>query len=130
MAKSHNLHNQFSLSTAEGAGLDIVDYIHGEEIDLEHEIPDDEDPLNDAHEKGKGFQGDLILTEDQIATLESGNETALMEMRQVILKNHWPKKGDHIMIPYTINAAEFSSDEKANIARAFEEYEKHTCFRY
>ena len=129
MASSHNFYNSFSLSKAEGVGLDIADYIHGEEIDLEHEIPDDEDPLNDAHEKGKGFQGDLILTEDQLATLESGNETALMKMRQVILKNHWPKKGDHIMVPYTINANEFSSDEKANIARAFEEYKKHTCFR-
>ena len=129
MASSHNFSNSFSLSKAEGVGLDIADYIHGEEIDLEHEIPDDEDPLNDAHEKGIGSQGDLILTEDQLATLESGNETALMEMRQVILKNHWPKKGDHIMVPYTINANEFSSDEKANIARAFEEYAKHTCFR-
>ena len=48
-----------------------------------------------------------------------------MEMRQVILKNHWPKKGDHIMIPYTINATQFSSKERANIARAIEEFEKH-----
>ena len=107
-ARSVNLYNYFFFKKAEETCLDIDDFIRGEEIDLEHEIPDGENPLNDAHERGKGFQGDLILTEDQLATLESGNETALMEMRQVILKNHWPKKGDHIMIPYTINAAEFS----------------------
>ena len=110
--------------------MDIDDFIRGEEIDLEHEIPDGENPLNDAHERGKGFQGDLVLTEEQAATFKSGNATALLEMRQVILKNHWPRKGDHIMIPYTINATQFSSKERANIARAIEEFEKHTCFRY
>ena len=119
------------LQKAEGTSfLGIDDFIRGEEIDLEHEIPEGENPLNDAHERGKEFQGDLVLTEEQVAIFKSGNATALVEIRQVILKNHWPRKGDHIMIPYTINATQFSSKERANIARAFEEFEKHTCLRY
>ena len=124
------LYLRFFFEKADETRLDIDDFIRGEEIDLEHEIPEGENPLNDAHERGKEFQGDLVLTEEQVATFKSGNAIALLEMRQVILKNHWPRKGDHIMIPYTINATQFSSKERANIARAFEEFEKHTCFRY
>ena len=62
--------------------------------------------------------------------LKGGNETAIMEMRQVMLENHWPRVGDHMEIPYIMNRAEFKKEELANIARAFEEYEKHTCIRY
>ena len=102
--------------------------MHGEEIDLDKEIPDDEDPLNDAHEKGHMYQGDIDLTDEQLALL-TGNETARLEMRQVILRNHWPRVGNRITIPYT-TSVNFEESERANIARAFEEYEKHTCFRY
>ena len=84
--------------------------------------------MNDAHEKGHMYQGDIDLTDEQLALL-TGNETARLEMRQVILRNHWPRVGNRITIPYT-TSVNFEESERANIARAFEEYEKHTCFRY
>ena len=86
--------------------------------------------MTDAHEDGNMYQGDMDLTDEQLALLEGGNETAIMEMRQVMLRNHWPRVGDHMIIPYTMNHAEFEKSERENIARAFEEYEKHTCIRY
>ena len=84
--------------------------------------------MNDAHEKGHMYQGDIDLTDEQLALL-TGNETARLEMRQVILRNHWPRVGNRITIPYT-TSVNFEESERANIARAFEEYEKHTCIRY
>jgi len=114
----------------EEVGLDIDDFLDAEEIDLDHEIPEDkEDPIEEAHEDGNMYEGDMDLTEEQIALLEGGDRAAIMEMRQVMLRNHWPRVGDHMIIPYTINANQFDKSERKNIARAFEEYEKQTCIR-
>ena len=44
------------LSIANEPGLEPEDFLHGEEIDIDNEIPDGEDPLKDAHENGKKFQ--------------------------------------------------------------------------
>ena len=83
----------------------------------------------DAHEKGDQYEGDMALTQEQIEVMESGNETRMLEMRQA-MGHSWPKNElGHLIVPYTINAAEFSSSEQANIARAFEEYEGKTCVR-
>ena len=121
----------FFLLKDEEVGLDIDDFLEAEEIDLDHEIPEDkEDPIEEAHEDGNMYEGDMDLTEEQIALLEGGDRAAIMEMRQVMLRNHWPRVGDHMIIPYTINANQFDKSERKNIARAFEEYEKQTCIRY
>ena len=106
--------------------LDIEDFANGDEIDTENEIPDGEDPLNDAHENGDGYQGDMILDPEEIELFENGNAT---QMRAAYADKTWPKIGDRVVIPYKMNHAEFSSDERANIARAIEEYEKYTCIR-
>ena len=120
-------HDYISLLKAEAVGLDIEDFANGEKIDTENEIPDGEDPLNDAHENGDGYQGDMILDPEEIELFENGNAT---QMRAAYADRTWPKINDRVVIPYIIDYyADFSKDERANIARAIEEYEKYTCIR-
>ena len=109
-------------------GLDTNDFANGEKIDLENEIPPGEDPLNDAM-SGNGFEGDIDLTPEEKKALENGNEGEPIEMRQAVVNKRWPRVGDYIQVPYTINHNEFEPHERANIARAIEEFEKHTCIR-
>ena len=78
------------------------------------------------HENGDGYQGDMILDPEEIELFENGNAT---QMRAADADKTWPKIGDRVVIPYKMNHADFSSVERANIARAIEEYEKYTCIR-
>ena len=109
-------------------GLDTNDFANGEKIDLENEVPVGEDPLNDAM-SGTGFEGDIDLTPEEIKVFENENKAEVVEMRQAVMNKRWPRIGDYIQVPYTINHNEFDPRERANIARAIEEFEKHTCIR-
>jgi len=108
--------------------LDIDDFVRGDEIDIETEIPDGQDPLNDAIENGNGYEGDIMLTQEQASIIINGTEDDLISMRSSIRENHWPKKGANVYIPYTMTG-KFSKTERSNIARAMAEYEKNTCIR-
>jgi len=108
--------------------LDIDDFVGGDEIDIDSEIPAGQDPLNDAIENGNGYEGDIMLTPEQASIIINGTEDDLISMRSSIRENHWPRKGSKVYIPYTITGT-FSKTEKSNIARAFAEYEKNTCIR-
>ena len=113
--------------------LSLDDLEAGEEIDLEHEIPKDVEPIGPAVE-GDKYQGDEILTAEQKAELgiadRDGMESEL-EMRQAITRatRKWPKKDGKVYVPYELGT-HFSANEKAVMSRGFEEYAKHTCIRY
>ena len=82
-----------------------------------------EDLLNYAIEHGHGnYQGDMMLTADQYKQIVLGKRGALSPV------NYWPKTGRYVNIP-VVNTARFSKYEKAHIARAFMEFDKHTCIR-
>jgi len=112
--------------------LSLDDLEAGEEIDLEHEIPKDVEPIGPAVE-GDKYQGDEILTAEQKAELgiadRDGMESEL-EMRQAITRatRKWPKKDGKVYVPYELGT-HFSANEKAVMSRGFEEYAKHTCIR-
>ena len=108
--------------------LHLEDYINGRKIDKDNEIPKDQDPVEDAMENGEGFQGDIDLTPEQASIIVKGTRKDLISMRSSIKDKHWPRQGAHVYIPYTISG-EYDENEKANIARAFDDFEINTCIR-
>ena len=108
--------------------LHAIDFLNGKRIDEEHEIPNNKDPLNDAIENGEAFEGDIRLTEKQAGIIMNGTKQDLVSMRSAIRERHWPERDSKVYIPYTISST-YSTSEKANIARAIEDFEKNTCIR-
>ena len=89
---------------------------------------EDEDPVEDAMEKGDGFQGDMDLTPEEAEIIINGTENDSISMRSVLKEKHWPRVGSNVKIPYVISG-KYSEKERANIARAFEDFENNTCLR-
>ena len=104
------------------------DYINGAKIDEDNEIPINQDSVADAIEAGYGFQGDMDLTADQAAFVANGGENDCISSRAVLTTKHWPRNGSNVFIPYVLSG-EYDQDERANIARAFQDYENNTCLR-
>ena len=110
----------------EEGSLDETDFANGDAIDLDTEIPEGENPLRDAIEKGHLFEGDILLNPEQTATIADESE----DRSATTVPNHkWKKYGGNVIIPYTITKS-YDSQERANIARAITEYRKNTCLRY
>ena len=99
--------------------LTLQDFINGEQIDIANQIPEGEDPLNEAMESEIKFEN---LT-------ESGLERTSVDRRQVD-GTKWPKTGGKVLIPYTIRLSDFNTYERANIAEAITQFKRHTCVRY
>jgi hypothetical protein len=79
-------------------------------------------------ENGDGFEGDMDLTPEQVAIIVNGTPEDLISMRSSMKEKSWPKRGMNVYIPYVITG-EYNEDERANIARAFEDFENNTCLR-
>ena len=79
-------------------------------------------------ENGDGFQGDMDLTPEQAVIFENGNKNGLIATRAALKQKKWPKRGSNVYIPYVISG-EYDENERANIARAFEDLEKNTCLK-
>ena len=110
----------------DGFYLTEEDFENGRKIDPATQIPKGEvDPLDAAHEHGKAnYQGDIMLTPNQLQLVE-GRGRAFSP-----IANFWPSDGSHVNIPYIISDNTFTSYERANIARAVEEFKNNTCIRY
>ena len=108
-----------------GYTLSEKDYENGRKLNPENQIPKGvKNPLDSAHSHGKGnYQGDMILTAYQLQQVK-GEGRALHPF-----VTYWPSNGTHVNIPYNISDPSFSSYERSNIARAFEDYETNTCIR-
>ena len=112
--------------------LSFSDYYSGFKIDEDHEIPEDEDPLEDAMEqKGTDYQGDITLNAQEKEIIVNGTKNDSISMRAALREGHWNgnPRDDNVYIPYTISR-DFRRSERRNIARAIEDYEKQTCIRY
>ena len=112
--------------------LSFSDYYSGFKIDEDHEIPEDEDPLEDAMEqKGTDYQGDITLNSQEKEIIANGTKNDSISMRAALREGHWNgnPRDDNVYIPYTISR-DFRKSERQNIARAIEDYEKQTCIRY
>jgi len=111
----------------DGYYLTEEDFENGRKIDLANQTSNGEiDPLDAAIKYGKAnYQGDIMLTPDQLQQIK-GTGRALDPIAKL-----WPDDGivPHVRIPYIITDNTFTTDEKANIARAVEEFEKNTCIR-
>ena len=113
--------------------LSFSDYYSGFQIDEDHEIPEDEDPLEEVMEQ-KGtdnYEGDITLNTQEKEIIVNGTEKDSISMRSALREGHWNgnPRDDNVYIPYTISR-DFRRSERRNIARAIEDYEKQTCIRY
>jgi len=124
VAVSLPLEDEALRSTDKPLGID--DFVGGDNIDIDKE--NEQDLLNDAIETGHEYEGDILLTPEQASIIINGTENDLISMRSAIKERHWPKKGSNVIIPYTISGT-YSPNERNNIARAMDEYEKNTCIR-
>ena len=103
--------------------LTDADFERGRDIDVSLQKSDG----RDFHERGKSnYQGDIDLTPEQYEVIVEGKPRG----RALTLIGHWPQQGAVVNIPYIITACDFTDDEKANVARAIEEYKEKTCLRY
>ena len=103
--------------------LTDADFERGRYIDVSLQKSDGQD----FHERGGGnYQGDINLTSRQYEVIVEGKARG----RSLTLVGHWPQDGAVVNIPYIITACDFTDDEKANVARAIEEYKEKTCLRY
>ena len=110
--------------------MSIDNFVAGDKIDLDNEIPDGQDPLEDAIEAGNEFEGDIVLTPAQSSVIINGTEDDVIAMRSAIKSRHWPKRGLEVFIPYTIRSgSRYSKKEKDHLARAISEYASKTCIR-
>ena len=99
------------------------DFLNGRDINMSRESSDG----RSFHEHGKAnYQGDIELTPEQYEVIVEGKPKG----RALNLIGHWPGDGSVVNIPYIITACDFTDDEKANVARAIEEYKEKTCLRY
>ena len=102
------------------------DFSNGREIDVSIQLSDGHDPVNDAVENGAGnYQGDIQLSTEQFDVIVNNKP----KNRNLNLIKHWTRENGLVTIPYTINACEFSGEERANLARSIEEYKNKTCIR-
>ena len=107
-----------------------IDIQHGRQINLETQRPKGTNPLGRAIDTygGGNYQGDMMLTEEQLSLFTGGNSR--LEKRLLALVGHWPRTGSLVKVPYTTEDWNtFSTFEKANIARAIEEFATKTCIR-
>ena len=99
------------------------DFLNGRDIDMSGESSDG----RSFHELGNAnYQGDIDLTPEQYEVIVEGKPRG----RSLQLIGHWPREGSVVNIPYIITTCDFTDDEKANVARAIEEYKEKTCLRY
>ena len=108
----------------DGPPLDDEDFRRGAEIDVNVPEPD----ISDLAGAGNQFEGDIALSEDERMMVENGIHPA--ESRSAIKdsRKKWPTVGNHVEVPYTITD-EFDQEERAFIARGFDDYHKNTCIR-
>ena len=108
--------------------MNSKDYERGRKINEKTELKDGENPIADAIEKGSRFEGDMDLTKEEEEAIKNENREDSIAMRSVMMHYRWPRNGDNVYIPYHISGTYYDF-ERANIARAFEDYENNTCIR-
>ena len=103
------------------------DFIRGSHIDEKHELHEGEDPIQDAIEKGHEYEGDIQLSPEEKEIIVNGTEKDKLTLRED-WPRHWPKRDSLVYLPYVLSD-EYDTEERANIARAIEDYENNTCIR-
>ena len=103
------------------------DFLNGRDFDVSLPLSDDSSFLDLAKgDRAANYQGDIKLTPEQYEVIVKGKP----KTRALKLIGHWPRENSVVNIPYTINACDFTTAEKARLARAIEEYKNKTCIRY
>ena len=108
----------------DGPPLDSEDFRRGAAIDLNVPEPD----LNALAEGGNQFEGDIALSDEERMMVENGIHPG--ETRSAIKDSSrkWPRVGNYVEVPYTITN-QFDKEERAIIARGFDDYHRNTCIR-
>ena len=119
-----------SQKTPGGGTITKQDFENGRRINLETERPNGTNPLARAIDTygGGNYEGDIMLDAEQLLIMTGGKRS--LDERLLAFAGHWPRDGPVVNVPYTTEDWDnFSTSEKANIARAIEEYGNKTCIR-
>ena len=112
-----------------GAGrpLDETDFANGDKVDMNAQ---NGDPLQDLMETSGLFEGDIILSDEEIAEMSNNTEEALNGYRSATTRRDrkWKKRGSTVQVPYVLSSS-YDEKERAYISRAIKEYQSKTCIR-
>jgi hypothetical protein len=103
---------------AKGSPINITDFVAG---DAFIEEDDGVDHVMEAIENGIDYEGDMVLTNEQLDLHKGRAATSQLDKK-------WPKVGDMVQIPYVISSS-FSQRDRNVIAKALQQYESKTCLR-
>ena len=84
------------------------------------------DGIDKVAHSGEKFQGDIVLNPEQYKVIAENKPRG----RNLELIKYWTRENDVVPIPYIIAACDYSAQERANLARAIEEYKNKTCIRF
>ena len=118
-----------NIPTGQTCTLTATDFANGAALDISSDMPSDgSDPISNAHAMGGGnYQGDLNLTPEQWEVMAENKPPT---GRAMLLVRHWPRKNGLVTIPYIMSVCDYTTSEKARLARSIKEYEDKTCLRY
>ena len=118
----------YNIPTGQTCTLSATDFANGAALDISADMPSDgSDHISNAHEMGGGnYQGDLQLTPEQFQVIAENKPIG----RALTLIRHWPRVNGIVKIPYIMSVCDYTTNEKARLARAIQEYEDNTCIRY
>ena len=85
---------------------------------------------NDERSANGLFEGDILLTPEQRAIVDRGIQSEIDQMRSSVVDEwrRWPKTGDKVIIPYTLDSA-FNERERGLIAAGIDQFHKSTCIK-
>ena len=106
-----------------GAGrpLDETDFSNGDKIDMNAQ---NGDRLQHSMENSGLFEGDIILSDEEIAKMSQNGYRSATTRRD----RKWEKRGSTVQVPYVLSSS-YDEEERASIARAIKEYQSKTCIR-
>ena len=85
---------------------------------------------NDERSANGLFEGDILLTPQQREIVDRGIQSEIDQMRSSVVDEwrRWPKTGDKVIIPYTLDSA-FNDRERGLIAAGIDQFHQSTCIK-
>ena len=109
--------------------LNAEDFANGAKINIS--ATHGNDSLAEGMTHGGGFEGDIILDDEQAAIIANGTseEKAMLRSSASSSYRKWPKVGSIVKVPYEIDYYAFDYYERGVIARGISEFHQKTCIR-
>lgn len=106
-----------------GEPLDFEDFVKGDAL---VEEDDGIDHIKEAIEHGDGFQGDMLLDDEQLEAMKQNTSDV---SNSAWISRKWTKSGSTVNIAYVISSS-FTSRQRQMIAKGIQDYTDRTCIRF